>query len=92
MRSAIWVLAMWVLITVVPCSARADAISDVKAALEAQQRGDAEQALMLYTRAIDSENLGAVNLAMAYTNRASLYEAAVTNCATEAAGGPAAAV
>ena len=51
----------------------ADAIDDARAALEAQNNDDLEEALRLYTVAIQSHELNTRYLAIAYYNRGNVY-------------------
>ncbi len=54
-------------------SACAGALNDFEAGKAAKNRGDYDQAIMLYSRAIDSGELSPLEMAVVYNNRAFAY-------------------
>ncbi len=54
-------------------SACAGALNDFEAGKAAKDRGDYDQAIMLYSRAIDSGELSPLEMAVVYNNRAFAY-------------------
>ncbi|MEE2981392.1 MAG: tetratricopeptide repeat protein, partial [Pseudomonadota bacterium] len=68
-----WLFAVLFMV-VAPLPVWADALDDARAALEAQSQGNLDEAIRLYTLAIDSGGLTNDNIVFAYNNRGLAFD------------------